>query len=109
MKIYIFFFTGTFVHFTGGNFHFFHAHHVLFSRERFGKKFHGDFYVFTGSFQENFTGRVTFSRPEIQKFSREENFFSRGKKKTLGLGSTRVGDHLGSPGVVDFFLLFFLK
>ena len=42
-KICEFFFTGTFVLFTGGNFHFFHAHHFLFSRERFGGKFHGDF------------------------------------------------------------------
>ena len=30
-------------------------------------------------------------------------------KTSSGLGSTRVADHLGSPGVVDSFLLFSLK
>ena len=79
-----FFFTGTFMLFTGGNFHFFHAHYFLFSRETFGEKFHGDFLVFTGSFQDIFTGRFTFSRAEIQKFSREEKKISRGKKKHCG-------------------------
>ena len=62
---FLIFFTPTFFVFTGG----------------ICGKFHGDCWFFTGSFQEIFTGRKIFSRPEIQKFSREEKKKITGKKK----------------------------
>ena len=76
----------SFWHFHGtGRIFYFFTPKFLFSRVGFGGKFHGDCWFFTGSFQEIFTGRKIFSRPEIQKFSREGFFFSRGKKKALVL------------------------
>ena len=54
--------------FTGGNFHFFHAH--IF-------RFHG------WDLAENFTGTVDFSRAVSKKFSREGNFFHGRKSKNF--------------------------
>ena len=80
MKIYEIFSFWHFRGFHGQIFLFFSRPHSSFSRVGFGRKFHGDCWFFTGSFQEFFTGRIFFFTGGNPKNFTGGNFFFTGKK-----------------------------